>query len=101
MISRIENYLKPLKETPWYSARTRKGASAQSNPEARPLIGPVGACVDIGDGCTRPVQRPFGPMGPGRVGQEALTLLQCQPKENRSIKGRRQIVNLHIHTAGL
>jgi hypothetical protein len=73
MISRKENYLKPLEESSWYSARTRLGASAQSNREARPLIGPVDACGGMAAGSPSSCPRPCGPMGPGRGGGETIS----------------------------
>ena len=72
MNKRIQIEYRRLKGTPWYSARTRIDAPAQSNSEARPLTGPVDACDGIVAGSPSPVQGPCVPMCPGRGGDDAL-----------------------------
>jgi hypothetical protein len=101
MISRIENYLKPLEEAPWYSARTRMDAGAQLNAEARPLIGPVDAYGGMAAGSPSSSPMPCGPMGPGRVIDETISGNQPLKQVSACCEGELLTEKSSTHAASL
>jgi len=90
-----------MKTQSWYSARTRIGASAQSNPEARPLIGPVGACGGMAAGSPSSFPEPCGPMGPGRGSDETISGYESPKQVHRCCEGALLTGRSSTHAANL